>query len=273
MQASPTPAADVASSSTPKPFALPPPPPSVAALPTTSVWLETAPLSSLTSSINLGQGFPDWSPPSFLLSKPSPTALNHQYARPAGDATLTTAIAAKYSPTLSHALNSLSNILVTVGASHALALALSALAPPGAEVILLEPAFDLYTNAVLACGARPVYVPLRLRPPAASSKDIVLDVADLAAAFSEKTRVLVLNTPHNPTGKVFSRAELLAIERVLASWPHVVVISDEVYEHMTFDPALPHVPFASLSDDAFSRTVSIYSAGKTFSATGWSLSA
>lgn len=138
--------------------------------------------------------------------------------------------------------------------------------------MLIEPAFDIYTGAVRMAGATPVYVPLRVHPRAGdlhlSSKDLVVDMDELAACLSKSTRLLILNSPHNPTGKVFSRAEMLAIANILDERaPHCVVLSDEVYEHIVFSTCT-HIPFASVSRSAFERTISVYSAGKTFSATG-----
>jgi kynurenine--oxoglutarate transaminase/cysteine-S-conjugate beta-lyase/glutamine--phenylpyruvate transaminase len=154
-----------------------------------------------------------------------------------------------------------SEVLVTVGASHALSLAIAALSGPGDEVVLIEPAFDIYTGAVLTSGASPVYVPMKCRlgreTPARTSADFIIDPDELAAAFSEKTRLLVLNSPHNPTGKVFSREELHEIARVVDSHPHCIVISDEVYEHLTFNDDLPHIPFVSISPTLYDRTVTV----------------
>lgn len=260
-----------------QPFRLAAPPLALSKLPETSVWLEMTPLADLTRSLNLGQGFPDWSPPSFLLDAvdsppqgiPSVQPMLHQYSRSKGDPQLVSVIADQYSPRLfpnrdpaaskSHAINPLSEVLVTVGASHALSLGIGALCGPGDEAVLIEPAFDCYSGAVLVAGATPVYVPLRPRPdrPTRISSDFKLDMRELAGAMSPRTRLLVLNSPHNPTGKVFSREEYQAIADILAEWPHVAVLSDEVYEHMTFNPELPHISFASLSQDCFERTVSM----------------
>jgi aspartate/methionine/tyrosine aminotransferase len=151
-------------------------------------------------------------------------------------------------------------VLVTAGASHALSLAISALAGPGDNVVLIEPAFDVYSGAVLSAGASPVYVPMKCRHPglpAKSSADFVIDMDELAAAFDDRTRAIVLNSPHNPTGKVFSASEMQEIARIVKAHPHCVVISDEVYEHMTYNDQLPHIPFASLSPDMYDRTVSV----------------
>jgi kynurenine---oxoglutarate transaminase / cysteine-S-conjugate beta-lyase / glutamine---phenylpyruvate transaminase len=160
-------------------FALPPPPPVVASLPATSVWLEFTPLAALTRSVNLGQGFPDWAPPSFLTDAAEIPASApphaYQYARSAGDPALVRAIVRHYGPRLAPPtfpneaapppLNPMTNVIVTVGASHALSLAISALAGPGDEVVLVQPAFDIYTGAIRIAGATPVYTSLKLNRP------------------------------------------------------------------------------------------------------------
>lgn len=160
-------------------------------------------------------------------------------------------------------------VLVTVGASQALQVACQALLSDGDEVLIIEPAFDVYNAAVLMAGASPVHVPLRMDRGVAAgrSADLVLDLRELADCISPKTRMLILNSPHNPTGKVFTRQEFEQIAALLDERaPQCVVLSDEVYEHLVFEGE--HVPFASVSQSAFERTLSIYSAGKTFSATG-----
>jgi DNA-binding transcriptional MocR family regulator len=225
----------------------------------------------------------------------------HQYARSAGHIPLVNAIARQYAPRLkpasntavaaaaaalssassaamahqgsssssfassssssSSSINPKTEVLVTAGASHALSLAISALAGPGDKVVLIEPAFDVYTGAVLTAGASPVYVPMKCRHPgvpAKSSADFILDMHELAAAFDDKTKLIVLNSPHNPTGKVFSAAEMHDIARIVQAHPRCAIISDEVYEHMTYNESLPHIPFASLSPDMYDRTISMY---------------
>lgn len=235
-----------------------------------SVWLEFSPLARLTSSINLGQGAPGWSPPSFLtdaLEKAARSETHSQYSRSAGAPELVREIARIYAPkitppSLQPLINPEKQVLVTVGASQALSLACTALLDPGDEALLIEPAFDIYTGAVRLAGAKPVSVPLR---PLDGS--LHLDLNELSEALSSRTRLLILNSPHNPTGKVFSRNELRGIADVLDERaPSCVVLSDEVYEHLVF--GREHVPFASVSRTAYQRTLSIYSAGKTFSSTG-----
>jgi len=148
----------------------------------------------------------------------------------------------------------------------------------GDEVILFEPAFDVYTGAARMAGATPVYVPMRIRPSVSASDeklltadDLYIDMEELSAAITPRTRMLILNSPHNPTGKVFSRDELLEISDLLdTKCPDCIVLSDEVYEHLVFDDH-EHIPFASISATAKNRTISIYSAGKTFAVTGWKI--
>ena len=145
---------------------------------------------------------------------------------------------------------------------------------PGDEVVLIEPAFDVYTGAVHLNGAKPVYVPLRprkdLKGPLSHSKQLTLYPEDLSPVLTDKTRLLILNSPHNPTGKVFSREEYQMIAQLLEEKaPSCIVLSDEVYEHLVFEDE--HIPFASVSESAYERTLSVYSSGKTFSATGLKL--
>lgn len=265
-----------------------------------SVWLEFTPLSQLTSSINLGQGAPGWGSPAFLkdaLVSAARADEYSQYAPPVGANALVNVIAQKYASRLNPICNAPENtnpndvpykfdartqVIVTDGASQALSLACTALLSPGDEVILLEPAFDIYFSAVCMAEGVPISVPLRLKAgirgstrdndtaTIASSADIVLDIDQFISKLSSRTRMLILNSPHNPTGKVFSRSELNAISEALdAHAPNCIVLSDEVYEHIVYDKATaPHIPFASISRTAHDRTVSVYSTGKTFSATG-----
>ena len=141
---------------------------------------------------------------------------------------------------------------------------MQALVDPGDEAVLISPAFDIYAAQVAMAGGTAKYVPLRL-----VGGKWVLDMKELRAAFSTRTRVFLLNTPQNPTGKVFSRSELLEIAKVLADFPAVVAVSDEVYEHLVYDGAQMErlATVAGMED----RTITISSSGKTFSCTGWKL--
>lgn len=240
-----------------------------------SVWVEFQALASKMGSVNLGAGLPGWPPPQFVTDALTRAAQNStvaQYASPTGNASLRQTIARIYGSRLSCALDHHNDVLITVGASQALLLGCQALLEAGDEVVLIEPAFDIYPSYVQMTGAVPVYVPLRFRDVQGipNSSDLYLDMDELAGALSPRTRMLILNTPHNPTGKVFSREELTAIANLLDfKCPRCVVLSDEVYEKFVFKGT--HVPFATVSPSAMQRTVSIYSSGKTFSVTGWRL--
>lgn len=243
-----------------------------------SVWLEFSPLAQLTGAINLGQGVPGWAPPDFFtrsLQKAVSDTRFSQYAPSTGVPELTREISRVYSPRIvpkplrgKRTLDPRTEVLVTVGASQALFLACSAFLDIGDEAVLIAPAFDMYYGAVQLNGAKAVYVPLRPKNGAPkSSAELTLDVDEFAKCVSNKTKVVILNSPHNPTGKVFSQEEYLQIASVLdEKAPACVVLSDEVYERLVFEGE--HVPFASVSVSAFDRTLSVYSAGKTFSATG-----
>ena len=230
-----------------------------------SVWLEFSPLADLVGGINLGQGFPDWDPPEFVVDasvRASKVKGIHRYARSSGHQSLVEEIAKSYEEKLKSKINPQSEILVTVGASEALYLALMTYVNPGDEVLVIEPAFDLYYGAINMAGG--VTKGVTLKP----SKDgFYLDPADLDAQMSSKTKVLMLNSPHNPSGKVFTQEEYLEIAKVLSKYPDCIVVSDEVYEHLVYD-GNQHVPFASIPGMS-ERTLSIYSSGKTFSITGW----
>jgi N-succinyldiaminopimelate aminotransferase len=154
-----------------------------------------------------------------------------------------------------------SEVVVTTGATEGLAAAMLGLVNPGDEVILFEPFYDSYPACVAMAGATARYCALRF-------PDFALDVSELASLFTDRTRLVVLNTPHNPTGKVFTRDELQAVAE-LCQRHDVLVLTDEVYEHLTFGDAV-HVPLASLPGMR-ERTLTLSSTGKTFSLTGWKI--
>ena len=232
-----------------------------------SVWLEFSPLADLVEGINLGQGFPDWDPPEFVVEasvKASRTKGVHCYARSSGHLPLTQEIARSYEERLESKINPLTDVLVTVGASEALYLALMTYVNPGDEVLVIEPAFDLYYGAINMAGGIAKGVALTRK-----GDGFRLNPADLDAQLSSKTKILMLNSPHNPSGKVFSKDEYMEIARILEKYPNCIVVSDEVYEHLVYDDN-EHIAFASI-EGMKERTLSIYSAGKTFSITGWKI--
>mmetsp|Transcript_28732 Transcript_28732/g.41066 ORF Transcript_28732/g.41066 Transcript_28732/m.41066 type:complete len:590 (+) Transcript_28732:134-1903(+) len=257
-----------------------------------TVWSEFGRLSQEYDVANLGQGFPDWLPPDFAVealvsatidsTKQSP----HQYTRTAGHPNLVKQLARRYSKHMERTIDPMNEVAVTVGASQALYLCLQTLVKPGDEVILFEPFFDLYQNQIKLAGGTPVYVPLTFVPYNEDNGEVtggewILEPEKLEQAISSKTRAIILNSPHNPTGKVFNLSEMKHIaESVKTAGPQCVVISDEVYKYIVHSSppqeellgvgnSCPgHIHFASLPG-MWDRTITVSSAGKTFSATGW----
>ena len=223
----------------------------------TTIFTEMTALALATGAINLGQGFPDTDGPSEVIEG-AVTALRggeNQYAPLPGVPALRDAI-------FEHQRRwyglEPEDLLVTFGATEAIAAAVLGLCDPGDEVIVLEPYYDSYPATITFAGA--VRRPVTLRPP-----EFALDPDELRAAVGPRTRMLLLNTPHNPTGRVLSRAELSAIAEVCIEHD-LVCVSDEVYEHLVYDGE--HVPPATL-DGMAERTLTISSVGKSFSVTGW----
>ena len=229
----------------------------------TTIFAEMSARAVATGSINLGQGFPDTDGPVKIAQIAADAILagrGNQYPPGPGIPELRQAIADHAARFYGLRYDPADEILVTAGATEAVAAALLALVEPGDEVIAFEPYYDSYAaNIAMAGGVR---VPVTLRPP-----DFRPDLEQLASAITERTRLILLNTPHNPTGSVFTRDELAVIAR-LAVDRDLLVVSDEVYEHLVFDGE--HVPIASFPGMR-ERTVMISSAGKTFSFTGWKI--
>ncbi len=220
-------------------------------------------LAVRTGSINLGQGFPDRDGPTALLEA-AVDALrggHNQYAPGPGVPGLRDAIARHQQRLYGIDLDPQSQVVVTAGATEAIAAAVLGLVDPGDEVVVVEPYYDSYVAVVAMAGGVRRPVPLRRTP-----LGFRLDVEALRAAVSDRTVALLVNTPHNPTGAVLDAAERAAIAEV-ATRHDVVVIVDEVYEHLVFDGG-SHVPLASMPGMA-DRTLSLSSAGKMFSVTGW----
>ncbi|MFJ9577543.1 pyridoxal phosphate-dependent aminotransferase [Streptomyces sp. NPDC101191] len=230
----------------------------------TTIFAEMSALAARTGSINLGQGFPDTDGPE-EIREAAVRALRegrgNQYPPGPGVPELRTAIAEHQLRRYGLAYDPDAEVLVTAGATEAIAAALLALVEPGDEVVALEPYYDSYAACIAMAGG--TRVPVTLRPHAGA---FALDLDELKAAVTERTRLILLNTPHNPTGTVLSRAELTAIAE-LAQERDLLVVTDEVYEHLVYDDA-EHVPIASLPGMR-ERTVTIGSAGKTYSFTGW----
>ena len=220
-------------------------------------------LATRTGAINLGQGFPDEDGPAAVLdaARAAIAAGENQYAPGRGVAALLDAVAAHERRFYGLDVDAQREVLVTAGATEALAATLLALIDsPADEVVVFEPYYDAYAAVVALSGARLVPVPLRY--PAFQP-----DLDELAHAVTDRTRVILVNDPHNPTGAVFSDDVRREIVR-LADRHDAVIVTDEVYEHLVFDG--PHVPLTTI-EGAADRTLRISSAGKTFSTTGWKI--
>jgi aspartate/methionine/tyrosine aminotransferase len=229
----------------------------------TSIFTEMTRLAIKHQAVNLGQGFPDFAGPDFVKEAAAAAifADHNQYAPSHGVPRLRNAIAATWGTTYGQEIDPDSEVTVTTGATEGMLAALLALVDPGDEVILFEPFYDAYVGDITYAGGVPRYI--TLQPP-----DWSFDPDALAAAFNEKTKVIILNTPHNPTGKVFSRGDLAQIA-ALCQEHDVIAITDEVYDRIIFDDAV-HVPLATLPG-MWERTLTLNSTGKTFSMTGWKI--
>ncbi len=227
----------------------------------TTVFAEMSAVAVRTGSINLGQGFPDSDGPDEVIEA-AVEALrtgHNQYSPGIGIPALRSAIASHQRHFYGIELDPDTEVVVTTGATEGVAAALLALVEPGDEVIALEPYYDSYVACIAMAGG--VRVPLTLRAP-----DFRLDLEELRRAVTPRTKLLLVNTPHNPTGTVLSDDELAPLAEV-ACEHDLLVVTDEVYEHLLFD-GRRHRPLATY-DGMAERTVTISSAGKTFSFTGW----
>ncbi|QHT54929.1 pyridoxal phosphate-dependent aminotransferase [Cellulomonas sp. H30R-01] len=229
-----------------------------------TIFAEMSALAESTGSVNLGQGFPDVDGPESVARAAAQAIADgrNQYPPGPGIPALRHAVAEHQKAHYGLDPDPDREVLVTTGATEALAAAVLALAGPGDEVLTLEPFYDAYAAVIALSGATHTTAPLRATPDG-----FRIDLDALAAAFTDRTRLVLLNTPHNPTGTVLTPDELAAVAR-LATAHDALVVTDEVYEHLVLDPGLRHVPIATLPGMA-ERTLTISSAGKTFSFTGW----
>ncbi len=228
---------------------------------TSTIFATMSELASATGSVNLGQGFPDTDGPDELreIAVAAIREGRNQYAPGSGTPELRRAVAEHQRAWYGIDLDPEAEVLVTVGATEGVAAAILALCEPGDEVVMFEPMYDSYAACAAMAGAVPRLV--RLHPP-----DWSFDPGELAAAAAgERTRLILLNSPHNPTGKVFTPDELAQVADLCRAHD-LLAVTDEVYEHVVFDGV--HVPLATLPG-MHERTVSVSSGGKTFSFTGW----
>lgn len=252
---------------------------------TSTIFGEMSARAHRLGAVNLGQGFPDVDGPQELKDIAIAAIADgsgNQYPPAHGTPELRSAISDHQRAYYGIDVAANSDVVVTTGASEALAATMLALLEPGDEVIVLEPYFDLYAAVIALAGATRVAVPLSVpdsqdsgsqdsdsqgeEPQEPAPKGFRLDGAALTSAVTEKTRLIIINSPHNPTGMVLRRDELESIAAI-ARQHDLLVVSDEAYEHLVFDPAT-HIPIASLPE-MFNRTVTIGSGGKSFSFTGW----
>jgi N-succinyldiaminopimelate aminotransferase len=232
----------------------------------TSIFAEMSALAVATGSVNLGQGFPDYpGPPEVLdVARAAIGTAADQYPPGPGVPQLRAAISEHQQRFHGLAFDPDTEVLVTAGATEALSAALLGLLDTGDEVVVFEPMYDCYAAGIAMAGG--VARPVPLRPPPTGSGPWIFDPAELRAVVTPRTKLLVLNTPHNPTGKVFTRDELAGLA-ALAQEADLLVLTDEVYEHLIFDDR-EHVSMATLPGMR-ERTLVVSSAGKTFNVTGW----
>jgi methionine aminotransferase len=228
----------------------------------TTVFTVMSELAAKHGAVNLGQGFPDFDcdPRLQALLAEAVAAGHNQYAPMAGVAALREAVAAKTARLYGRAYDAEREVTVTAGATQAIMAAVLATVAPGDEVIVLEPTYDSYVPSILLAGGTPVYVPLD------HARGYAPDWQRVRAAITPRTRLLMLNFPHNPSGTCLTEADLRALEQMLRG-TRVLLLSDEVYEHIVFD-GRPHQSLARSAELA-ERTFVVSSFGKTFHVTGW----
>jgi N-succinyldiaminopimelate aminotransferase len=234
----------------------------------TTIFAQMSALAVRTGAVNLGQGFPDTDGPAEMLAAAADALRggHNQYPPGPGIPALRAAVAAHQRRFWGLAYDPDGEVLITAGATEAIAAAILGLCEPGDEVVCFEPYYDSYAASIALAGA--VRRPVTLRP--AADGRYAFDPAALRAAFGPRTRLVLLNSPHNPTGKVFTREELTLIAE-LCQEHGAYAVTDEVYEHLVFtDASTPHIPLAMLPGMR-ERTLRVSSAGKTFSCTGWKI--
>lgn len=229
----------------------------------TSIFSTMSKMASDYNAVNLGQGFPDFDGPAWIMKEAYQAMIDgkNQYAPSPGIFSLRKIVSEIQTKYYGIEYDPDTEITVTAGATEALYSTINAFVNPGDEVIMFEPYYDAHQADVILAGGVPVYVTLR-------KPDFSFDMDELIESISSKTKMIIVNTPHNPTGKVFSREELNFIA-IIAIENDLIVISDEVYEFLLFNEAI-HLPIAAI-DGMRDRTITISSTGKTFGLTGWKI--
>ena len=239
---------------------------------TESVIREMTRLNQLYGGVNLSQGFPDFPAPA-AIKDAACAAINadvNQYAVTWGARPLREAVAREFTRRYGLEIVADEQVTVCCGTTEAMMATMMAIIDPGDEVVIFEPFYENYGPDVILSGATPRYVTLHAPDPSAPPESLraewSFDPDELAAAFNDKTKAIIINTPNNPTGKVFSRDELEMIATLCRKWD-AIAISDEIYEHIIYD-GLRHIPIATLEGMA-DRTITLNGLSKTFSVTGW----
>lgn len=228
----------------------------------TTIFSVMSKMAAEHNAINLSQGFPNFSVNAGLINAYHDVMDEsfHQYMPMPGFGPLALEVAQKIKKHYGRAVQSETELLITAGATQAIFTAIQALVHPGDEVIVLDPSYDCYAPAVELCSGIPVHVNL--------NADFSVDWDKVSDAISPKTRLVIVNNPHNPGGTVFSLADIEALEIILDNHPHVLLLSDEVYEYIHFDA--PHIS-ANSREQLIDKTIIVSSFGKTFHVTGWKI--
>ncbi|KAJ8331186.1 arylformamidase [Batrachochytrium dendrobatidis] len=240
-----------------------------------TVFAEFTALANKHKAINLGQGFPTLPVADFITQEAakaiSTQGILHQYTRSEGHPKLVQELALFYSSKLGRQIDPLTEIVTTVGATEAIYSTIQAFVDVGDEVILMQPFYDSYPASILLAGGKPIVVSLSATPgKRGRASDWTLDMDELRKAITPKTKMIMINNPHNPLGKVFTKKELEAVATIAREFD-LLIVADEVYETLTFsDSCSPFIKFASLPG-MFERTITLGSIGKAFGVTGWKI--